>query len=281
MVTVDPDKIGTVLRADRQHLGVVRPDKVQAAFVLFADNDLFGVFQHYAQQGADAGGACADDQNRVLRGDLGDPGGPEAGGQHVPHQQSLPVGDTVGDPVQTLVGKGHPHIFCLTTVDPAAQSPAAVGIGAVVDKPLLAEKAFPAEGFHIHRHPVSRLDMGHALAHGFHDAHHLMSHGDSGNGPGHAAVLDMQVAGADAGQSDLDNGIPVIQQHRLRLFRQCEISFGNVCICQHDFCSFPVKCFAGLALMIARATDSAHNTISHLICGYEFPVSSADKPSGH
>ena len=39
----------------------------------------------------------------------------------------------------------------------------------------------------------------------FHDAHHLVPYRDAGHRPGHAAVLDVQIAGADTGKGHLYN----------------------------------------------------------------------------
>ena len=75
--------------------------------------------------------------------------------------------------------------------------------------------------------------MGHGAAHRFHNAHHLMAHRDTGNGPGNAAMLDVQIAGADAGQRHLHNGVPLVQQYWLRLFQQCKFSLFNVCVSLH------------------------------------------------
>ena len=130
-----------------------------------ADDDPLGVLQHNAHEGAKTCGACADDEDRVFRGDLADARGPEAGGQHIPHQQRLRIGDRVRDFVQTLVSIGHTDKFGLSAVNAATQRPAAVGVGAVVDEALSAEEALPAEGLHIHRHPVARFDRSYIRTH--------------------------------------------------------------------------------------------------------------------
>ena len=96
----------------------------------------------------------------------------------------------------------------------------AVLIGAVVHKAFFAEKALSAEGLHVHRHPVAGLHIGHRTAHFFYDAHHLVPYRDAGHRPGHAAVLDVQIAGADTGKGHLYNGVPLVLQHRLWFFHQ-------------------------------------------------------------
>ena len=176
--------------------------------------------QHDAQQRADASRPCTEDQHGILGGDLRNARRPEAGGQHIAHQQCLPVGNAVRDLVQSLICKGHPDILGLPAVDAAAQRPAAVLIGAVVHKAFFAEKALSAEGLHVHRHPVAGFHIGHRTAHFFHDAHHLVADRDAGHRPGHAAVLDVQIAGADTGKGHLYNGVPLVLQHRLWFFHQ-------------------------------------------------------------
>ena len=86
----------------------------------FADDDPLGILQHDAEQGADARGACADDEDGVIHGDFGNPCGPEAGGQHITHEERLLVSDRVGNLVQALIRIGHPDKFCLSAIDAAA-----------------------------------------------------------------------------------------------------------------------------------------------------------------
>ena len=85
------------------------------------------------------------------------------------------------------------------------------------DIAVLAEPAFAAVGLDIDRHPVSRLYLMDLIPYLGHKANHLVADGDSGNGTWHAAVLDVQVAGADARQGDLHNGILRVENPRLRL----------------------------------------------------------------
>ncbi len=156
------------------------------------------------------------------RGYLGDAGRPKAGGQQIAHEQGLPVAHTRRDGGQALVRVGHPHIFGQAAVDPAAQRPPAVRVDAVVHIALPAEKALAAKGFHIHGDPVAGGHCGHSGARLLHKAHQLVAHRDAGHRPGHAAVFDVQVAGADAGQAYPHDRIPRVQQNRLWLFQQAE-----------------------------------------------------------
>ena len=74
-------------------------DELQAACVLFTDDDALGAVQHDAQQRADAGRPCTEDQHGILGGDLRNACRPKAGGQHIAHQQCLPVGNAVREDV--------------------------------------------------------------------------------------------------------------------------------------------------------------------------------------
>ena len=184
--------------------------------------------------------------------DLGDLGSPVPGGQHVPHQQSLQVRDSVGDLGEALVGVGHPDVFRLAAVDAAAQGPAAVGIRAVVDPAVAAEEALPAESLHVHRHPVSRLKCRDSLPHLLHHAHHLVSHRNAGHRPGHGAVKDVQVAGADAAQGDFDDGVPGMAQRGFGLVQQLELPGFYIGIGQHR--RFLLLCIHVLLLIIIGGT---------------------------
>ena len=234
MVAVRQHELLEALGGGGQHIGPVGAHEGKAALVHIADDDPPGPVQQHALKGAQAGGPRADDEHCVLGLYLGDARRPVAGGQHVAHEQRLPVAHRVRDLVQALVRIGHPHILGLAAVDAATQGPAAVGVGAVVHPAVAAEIALAAEGLHVHRHPVAGLHGGHGGAHLLHHAHHLMAHGDAGHRAGHAAVLDVQVAGADAGQRHLHDGVPLVLQDRLRFFQQLEPAPFHIRICQHD-----------------------------------------------
>lgn len=230
---VSADKVGGSLRTHGQHLGIMGLHKGSALRVFLADDDLTGSFQQYTLEGTQAGGTSTDDQHRIFVADLGNVGGPVAGGQDVPHKEGLLIGDPVGDLVQPLVSVGNPHILRLASVNAAAQGPAAVGVGAVVDPAVFAEKALSTEGLHVDSHPVAGAHRGDGGAHFLHDTYHLVTNRDAGHRPGHRAVLDVQVAGADAGQGDPDDGVPVILQYRLGLFHQGKGTLFDVGIGQH------------------------------------------------
>ena len=85
---------------------------------------------------------------------------------------------------------------------------------------MLAEIAFAAEGLHIHRYPVAGAHGFDRCTDGFHHTHHLVADGDTGHGTGYGTVLDVQVAGADRAQRHPHDGIPGIDDLRLRLVQQ-------------------------------------------------------------
>ena len=137
------------------------------------------------------------------------------------------------NPVESLVGIRDADEFRLTSVDAAAECPASVRGLAVVDIAVLAEPAFAAVGLQIHRHPVPLFNLMHLLPYLGYYSYHLVADGDSGNGTWHAAVLDVQVAGADARQSHLDYGILRVKNPRLRFLQKGEMTLVYVCVSFH------------------------------------------------
>ena len=156
-------------------------------------------------------------------------------------KRALLVAHPLGDARQALVGVGHSHRLGLPAVYAAAQGPAAVGVGAVVHEAPAAEVALAAEGLHVHRHAVARSHAPHRRAHGLHHAHHLVPHGHAGHRPRHAAVLYVQVAGADACQRDAHQCVALVPQHRAGLLQQLEPPAFHVSICQHSLSHFSGK----------------------------------------
>ena len=55
-----------------------------------------------------------------------------------------------------------------------------------------------------------------------------MAHYDAGYGAGNAAMLDMEIAGADTRQRHPDDSIPFVQQDRLRLVQELKFSLINI-----------------------------------------------------
>ncbi len=209
------------------------PDKFQPAGVFVTDQDGFGTIQPHALQRTDAGGASTQNEHGILRPNLRDFSGPIAGGQHVSHQQCLEIGDGIRNFIEPLVGIGHSDILRLSPVNPTAQGPTAVRVRAVIDPAMPAEEAVPTEGLHIHRHPVAGSDVGDGGAYLLHYPHHLVAHRDAGHRPGDRAVLDVQVAGADAGQGDPDDSVPVVLQDRFGLFQQGKGALLHIGVGQH------------------------------------------------
>ena len=127
----------------------------------------------------------------------------------------------------------HADILRLSAVDAAAQRPTSVGISAVVHVAALAEEAFAAEGLDVDRHAVAGLYAAHLRPDLLDDAYHLVSDGDTLDGAGHAAVLDMQVAGADTRERHAHDGVARILQGGFRLVEQSEPAVFDIGIGFH------------------------------------------------
>ena len=91
MGTVCLDGLGNILRRGKNNVGIVRLDKFQPLLIHIADDDIGRMPKKYALQRTDSRRPRAEDQNRVVRLDLGDFGCPIAGGQKIAHQQRLKV----------------------------------------------------------------------------------------------------------------------------------------------------------------------------------------------
>ena len=233
MFAVLKDEFFAIFRLAGQYFRIMLADKAQPSRGFLADDDSPWLFQTAAEQGADAGRACAEYQHGIFGIDFRNPVCPESGGQYIAHEKSLFVAHIVRNPVQPLVGIRHSDIFGLASVDSASQGPASVGVGAVVHEAMPAEEAIPAEGFHIDGDAVSGFDVVYGRPGLFHDADHLMPYGDAGNGSRHAAVLDMQIAGADTAECDPDNRVARVLQFRYRLLNQSEFSFFYIGVGEH------------------------------------------------
>ena len=75
---------------------------------------------------------------------------------------------------------------------------------AVVHIALLAVETISAEGFHVYRHTVAFTESLYFTAQFVHYANHLMTDCYAWHGFWHAAMLYVQVAGADATQGHTD-----------------------------------------------------------------------------
>ena len=241
MAAVCPDKSGEVFSRSGQHFRVMTADKVQPLGVRVTDNNLFRFFQPHTLQRAQPGRPCSQNQHGVFRPDLRDFRRPVSGRQQVADKQRLPVGHSVGNPVQSLVGMGDPDIFRLTAVNPAAECPTAVRVGAVVDPSVFAEETFSAEGFNVDGDPVTRPDGGDFWSDLLDDADHLMTDGDARDGAGDRAVLDMQVTGADAGEGYFDDCVPLVKQDRFWFFAEFKFSGCGIGVGKHKVSSFYVE----------------------------------------
>ena len=249
MVAVGQHKGFAFFGPANQHLRVVLPHKRGARGVLLAHDQALRVFQHGAQQRADARGPCADNQHGILFPDLRNARRPEARGQNIPHKECLLIRNTVRNFGKALIGIGHAHKFGLPAVYAAAQRPSAVCIGAVVHPAVFAKEAFAAKGFHIHSHSVAGAHGFYFAAHGLHNAHHFVPHRNAGHSAGHRAVLDVQIAGANGAQRYPHNGIPRGLQRRFGLIHKGKFAVPDICECFHSpppYHIFPQSRFAGL-----------------------------------
>ena len=120
--------------------------------------------------------------------------------------------------IQSLICKWHTDIFCLTAINTAAKSPAAIFVGTVIYISFPAEKTFPAKGFYIYRYSLSRLHFRYSTSNFFHDSNHLMADCNARNCSWNASVLNVKVTGTNAGKCHLYNGILFMHQHGFRFF---------------------------------------------------------------
>ena len=234
---------GAVFRTGDNHSGIMAAHEGGALPRFLAHDDASRALQHDAQQGADARRSGSDDEHSVVRINLRYARSPVSCGEDVAREESLFVAYAVGYAVESLSGMRHTDILSLSSVDAATESPASVGVLAVVHVALTAEETFAAEGLHIHCHSVARSDVRHLRACLFHYAHHLMTYGDARYGARNTAVLYVQVARADAPERHPHDGVARVLQFGHGFFCQSEVPFSDVSICQHCDCllSFPVQ----------------------------------------
>ena len=222
-----------------------------------ANNDALRVFQHGAEQGADARRSRADDEHRVVLGNLADAGRPETGGQHIAHKQGLLVGNAIGNAVQSLGGQRHANILRLTTVNATTQRPTAMGRSAVVHISMLAIEALATEGLHIHGDAIAFLDAFHLTPNSLYNANHLMANGNAGHRPGHTTMLDVEIARTDTAQGNANNGVGGFLYHGFRLVGHGKPSFLYVCVCFHELC-FNIHHVAPKHGRVSRPYGSCH-----------------------
>ena len=121
---------------------------------------------------------------------------------------------------------------------------------AVVHIALLAVETISAESFHIRRYKVAFTESLDFTAKFIHNTHHLIPDGDARHSPWYAAVLDMQVTCADAAHGHTDDSIRRLQNHRLWLSTNSNLSLsiyvyafiiysknGSIVANNSDFCT--------------------------------------------
>lgn len=109
-----------------------------------------------------------------------------------------------------------------------------MGRGAIVDISTPAIEALAAEGLDIDHNAVAGLYGGDGLAHLLYYAHHLVAHRDARDRSRHTAVLDVEVAGADAPEGHTHDGILRVDKRGLRFVDQRKLPFFDICICFHE-----------------------------------------------
>ena len=231
-----------VVGRDGEHIGIALAHKAQPRRIGVADDDPVWVMQHGAQHGADTGRPGTEDKHGVALPDLGNPGCPVAGGEYIAGKQRLPVGNAIGNDGQTLIGIRHADVLRLTTVNPAAECPAAVGIGAVVDKAVLTEKAVSAERLHVDGYTVAGFDGFDCRTDLLDYADHLMADRNTGYGTRHRAVLDVQIARADARHGNAHYRVSYMRENGFRLVLQGKLTLFSISVSEHSLRLRFVKC---------------------------------------
>ena len=182
MIATPQHNLPAILRLHHLYVRIMFTHKAYSFRRFLANNDAAGVLEHHAKQGADSGRAGADDEHRILFGNLRYAGRPKARGKHVAHKERLFVAHRIRNAVQSLVGIRHADVLGLTSVDAATQCPTTIGIGAIVHISVSAKEAFATKGFYVHRNPVAGPDGSDVRAHLLHDAYHFVPHRGSGQG---------------------------------------------------------------------------------------------------
>lgn len=106
---------------------------------------------------------------------------------------------------------------------------------------MTAEKTFSAESFDVYGYPVSGFDRSDFGAYLFYDPYHFVPDGYSGFCAWHAAVFDVQVAGADAAEGYAYDCIFGVFYFRFRFFPQFKFSVFNVCVGKHGVFSVDLR----------------------------------------
>ncbi len=99
--------------------------------------------------------------------------------------------------VQACCSIRNPHIFRLSAIDSASQSPSAMWRSTIVHVSMLAIEAFSTEGLYIHGYSVSRFHMGNPLPHFLYNAYHFVANSNPRYSARHRTMLDVKIAGTD------------------------------------------------------------------------------------
>ena len=185
----------------------MRTHKTSPLFRFFAHNNAARMFQHCAKQRTNSSRACSYNKDCIVRRNLRDTRCPKSGSQNIPYKQSLFVGHSIRNPVQSLICMGHTYILGLSSVNATAQSPSSIRILTIIYISFLTEKALATECFHIHRYPIARLNRSNSGTYLLNNAYHLMPHRNARNSTGNTSMLDMQITGTDTSERDTYQGI--------------------------------------------------------------------------
>lgn len=145
----------------QEHVGPVCAHKGGADRIGLANDKAPWPVKPGTEHGAEACGPRAEDEYGVVGRDAGDARCPIARGEDVADEQGGFIAYRVGDGGESLFGMGHADIFGLSTVDAAAECPAAVGGGAVVHIAVPAEEALAAECLDVDCYALPRTDGPH------------------------------------------------------------------------------------------------------------------------
>ena len=94
--------------------------KTDAFRRFLAYDDTARTFQHCTQKRTDSRGTGTDNQYRIFGRYLGNTSRPKSGSKNIAHKQSLLIAHTIRYAAQSLVSMRDPHIFRLSSVNPAS-----------------------------------------------------------------------------------------------------------------------------------------------------------------
>ena len=164
-------------------------------------------------------GTASDHGHHVSRADPSHLGAMIAGGQDVPQEDRLVVGQVVGDRLEHDVGErdadslGLRPGVCLP--EPAAEH-GAPGGGALRREPIAADLAAPATDGERRHHAVPHPEPCYLATHGLHRADELVTQHDALLDVREPAVVEVQVRPADGAGGDANHRVRGLADRRIR-----------------------------------------------------------------